>query len=262
MGACRWSVGSPLNDVARIVLILTLAAALPGAAAARNELRDRMLCPAELLVVQADARTYYRTPPDDPLSRGLRHRISAALATLPLTCRRYAAAVSMPPESGRRFVSRIRGLRELFDSGGHDRFPARLDELTAEAPFDVTYFLIDREGARDEREAGGTYRRYCHGCHSAPVSGAENPALSLHDMARGLPREEFFARMLLGVRGTPEIGLSNPLTTLEIGAMTRFLETGPTPGSPGGEPAVSAGRLHPASPRANAAHTRTPDNHR
>ena len=260
MRAFRWSAGSPLNDVARVVLILTLAAAPPGAAAGENELRDRMLCPAELLVVQSDARKYYRTPPDAPLSRGLRNRISAALATLPLICRRYAAATSMRSGSGRRFVSRIRLLRGLFDSGGRDRFLARLDELTAEAPFDVTYFLVDRKGDRDEQEAGGIYRQYCHGCHRTPVSGVENPALSLHEMARALPREEFFARMLLGVRGTPDIGLSNPLTTLDIGAMTRFLEAEPVPGRPSGDPASSAGLLHPASLRANAVHTRSPDN--
>ena len=51
-------------------------------------------------------------------------------------------------------------------------------------------------------------------------------------MARGLSPEEFFARMLLGIRGTPDIGLSNPLTTLEIGAMTRFLIAESAPGGP------------------------------
>lgn len=231
-----------MNDVVRIVLILTLAAAAPGAAAAQNALRDRMLCPAELLVVQADARKYYRTPPDAPLSRGLRNRMSAALATLPLICRRYAAATSMPSESGRRFVSRIRRLRELFDSGERGRFLARLDELAAEAPFDATYFLIDRKGDRDEREAGEVYRQLCHGCHRTSVSGVENPALSLHEMARVLPRKEFFARMLLGVRGTPDVGLSNPLTLLDIGAMTRFLEAEPVPGRSSGDPAAGADR--------------------
>lgn len=231
-----------LNDVVRIVLVPVLAAALPGAAAAQNELRDRMLCPAELLVVQADARKHGRVPPDDPLSRGLHNRMSAALATLPLICRRYAAATSMPPESGRRFVSRIGRLRELFDSGARDRFLTRLDELVAEAPFDATYFLIDRKGDRDEHEAGGTYRQYCHGCHRISVSGVENPALSLHEMVRMLPREEFFARMLLGVRGTPDVGLSNPLTPLDIGAMTRFLEAEPPPGRSNSDPAAGADR--------------------
>ena len=35
--------------------------------------------------------------------------------------------------------------------------------------------------------------------------------------------------MLLGIRGTPEIGLTNPLTPFEIRAMTRFLLSGPVP---------------------------------
>ena len=48
------------------------------------------------------------------------------------------------------------------------------------------------------------------------------------EMERQLPPDEFLARMLPGVRGTPEIGLSNPLTTLEIGAMARFLSRGAT----------------------------------
>ena len=61
----------------------------------------------------------------------------------------------------------------------------------------------------------------------APGADSENPAERLDDMARNLSREEFLARMLLGVRGTPEIGLSNPLTALEIGAMTRFFLSEP-----------------------------------
>ena len=50
------------------------------------------------------------------------------------------------------------------------------------------------------------------------------------EMERQLPPDEFLARMLLGARGTPAIGLSNPLTTLEIGAMARFLSRDATPG--------------------------------
>ena len=73
----------------------------------------------------------------------------------------------------------------------------------------------------------------CHGCHVAPAAGSENPAEPLDRMARTLPHDEFFARMLLGVRGTPEIGLSNPLTAFEIGAMRRFLVAGrPSSGDP------------------------------
>ena len=193
------------------------------------EFRARLLCPAELLVVRADARKHGEIAPGAPLARGLRNRISSTLATLPITCRRYAAAVSMPLDDAQRFVARIRLLRELFDAGDRARFAEALDTLTARAPFVATSFLHDRDGDEDEREAGAVYRQLCHGCHVATMPDAENPAEPLDHMARNLPRDEFLARMLLGVRGTPEIGLANPLTPFEIGAMTRFLLSGRMP---------------------------------
>ena len=189
----------------------------------------RLVCPAELLVVRADARKHDELPAATPLARGLRNRILSTLATLPITCRRYAAAVSMPFDDAQRFITRIRQLRELFGADDRTRFAEALDTLTARAPFTTTSFLRDRDGDQDEREAGTVYRQLCHGCHVAAMPDAENPAEPLDDMARNLPRDEFLARMLLGVRGTPEIGLANPLTPFEIGAMTRFLLSGRTP---------------------------------
>ena len=55
---------------------------------------------------------------------------------------------------------------------------------------------------------------------------AASPAEPLDHMALNLPRDEFLARMLLGVWGTSEIGLANPLTSFEIGAMARFCRHG------------------------------------
>ena len=232
MRACRWTPKSRLNNAVRGFLLCTLAAATPSAAADSVVLRDILLCPAELLVLHADARKYFRTEPNDPRSRGLRNRISAALATLPLTCRRYASASSKLSGSDGRFIARIRQLPELFGSEDGLLFLSSVEELSGDAPFDPSYFVLDREGSEDEREAGEVYRRLCHGCHVVPVPGSENPAEPLDRMARDLPPEEFFARMLLGIRGTPDIGLSNPLTTLEIGAMTRFLIAESAPGGP------------------------------
>ena len=225
MRACRWSAGSSSSKAGAVAgaLLAVLAAATPVAAADSTEFRARLLCPAELLVVRADTAKAGEIAPGTPLARGLRNRTSATLATLPVTCRRYAAAVSMPFDRETRFVARVRRLRALFDAGERSRFAQALDTLAAEAPFVTTRFLRDRDGDEDERDAGAVYRDLCHGCHVAPVPDAENPATPLDDMARTLPRDEFLARMLLGVRGTPEIGLSNPLTPFEIGAMTRFL---------------------------------------
>ena len=234
MRACRWCRPSRSSSAVAGGLLCLLAAAAPAAAAASTEFRARLLCPAELLVVRADAQKHGETVPGAPLARGLRNRISSTLATLPITCRRYAAAVSMPFDDAQRFVARIRQLREWFDAGDRTpgdvaRFAEDLDTLVARTPFVTTSLLRDRDGDEDEREAGAVYRQLCHGCHVATVPGAENPAEPLDRMARTLPRDEFLARMLLGVRGTPEIGLANPLTPFEIGAMTRFLLSGRMP---------------------------------
>ena len=230
MRACRWCRPSRSSSAVAGGLLCIAAAAAPAAAAASVELRARLLCPAELLVVRADARKHDEVAPDAPLARGLSNRISSTLATLPITCRRYAAASSMPLDDARRFVARIRQLRVLFDAGDRARSAEALDALVARAPFVTTSFRRDRDGDEDEREAGAVYRQLCHGCHVATMPGAENPAEPLDRMARTLPRDEFLARMLLGVRGTPEIGLANPLTPFEIGAMTRFLLSGRVPG--------------------------------
>ena len=228
MRVCRWSVRFPFSSTAAGALLCVLAAAAPVAAAAATELWDRLLCPAELLVVRADARKYLEIEPAAPLARGLKNRIDVALATLPLTCRRYLAAPSVRVADEPEFIDRTRRLRALFEAGEWTPILETLDALTGQAPFESAPFLHDREGDRDEREARGVYLQHCHGCHVAPGTDSENPAERLDDMARNQPREEFLARMLLGVRGTPEIGLSNPLTASEIGAMTRFLVSGPT----------------------------------
>ncbi len=229
MRACRWCRRSRSSSAVAGGLLCLLAAAAPAAAAASMELRARLLCPAELLVVRADARKHGEIAPGASVARGLRNRISSTLATLPITCRRYAAAVSMPFDDAQRLVARIRQLRVLFEAGERARFAEALDTLAARAPFVATSFLRDRDGDEDEREAGAVYRQLCHACHAATMPDAENPAEPLDRMARTLPRDEFLARMLLGVRGTPEIGLANPLTPFEIGAMTRFLLSGRMP---------------------------------
>ena len=223
MRVCRWIARSPFSSAVAGAVLSVLTAAAPAAAAASTALRDRLLCPAELLVVRADARRHLEIEPTAPLARGLKNRIGVALATLPLTCRRYLAAPSVRVADEPGFIDRTRRLRALFEAGEWTPFLETLDALSAQAPFESAPFLHDREGDRDEREARGVYLQHCHGCHVAPGADSENPAERLDDMARNLPREEFLARMLLGVRGTPEIGLSNPLTASEIGAMTRFL---------------------------------------
>ncbi len=63
------------------VILFILTAAAPAAATDPKETRDQSICPAELLVVRADARKYFEAESGARLALGLRNRISAALAT-------------------------------------------------------------------------------------------------------------------------------------------------------------------------------------
>lgn len=210
--------------------LLTLIVSTEAVDADTVSLQDRLLCPAELVVLRADAKRLASAAITDAERRGLINRITAALATLPWLCRRYLEirANSGSDDSSthtlvstEQFVDAIRALREL--SSEPNRLVAALKDLIDSAPLPIARFLLDAAGDADEQEMGEVYMNYCHGCHSTTNSESENPAYPLDQMARDRPQAEFFARMLLGVRGTADIGLSNPLTPKEIGAMQRYL---------------------------------------
>ncbi len=144
-----------------------------------------------------------------------------ALATLPELCRRYQALEHGIPTDSAKFISDIRELQQTKSEIELLALEEKIEPVLRFAPFDVDKFRIFTE----ERivEAGKVYQEYCASCHQFPNLDTPNPAYSLYEMARQQDEHEFLARMLLGVKGTPEIGLSNPLTLTEIGAMRAYL---------------------------------------
>ena len=211
-----------------ILIALALATSTSANAVTRSETLDRLLCPAELVVVRADAKRLASSELEPHLATGLNNRIAAAVGTLPYLCRRYINAVTsggnaVVPARSSDFISAIRELATLADNPAE--LVTRIDSLVQMAPFNIARFTINRAGDTDESAMEAVYQQYCHGCHTATDTASENPAYSLRSMANEQSDEEFYSRMLLGVRGTPEIGLSNPLTPMEIGAMARYLRT-------------------------------------
>jgi len=69
------------------------------------------------------------------------------------------------------------------------------------------------------------YKSYCQACHKQPDLNQARPAYSLFKMAKALSNKEFIARMVVGVHGTPEIALQNPLTDDDISGMYNYLLT-------------------------------------
>jgi len=214
--------------LASLLVVTPVSLSAAGADIAANQ--DRLLCPAELLVMRADAVRLISASVTAAEKRGLRNRIASALATLPWICRRYAEVADFSSSTS---ATGSRSERQIKFLDAIQRLKVRADQPTAlieslteiinTAPLPLDSFRFDRPGETDEKEMQVVYQNYCHGCHANTDSRSENPAYALDAMARERNDAEFFARMLLGVRGRAEIGLSNPLTVVEIGAMTRYL---------------------------------------
>ena len=218
-----------MNNAIRALCLILVCAAPNGVGAAQTtrDLIDNLLCPSELLILQSDAKQYWVTDNQIPKKIGLKNRILVALSTLAVICRRYLdvrqAGHPDREANDRGFIADIRQLSLDFADNRIEPFEVRIKTLIEQAPLPLQLFQIDREGPDDENQAGEIYRQYCHGCHSNTDPSSPNPAYSLIEMSRQLLENEFIARMWLGVKGTPDIGLSNPLTPLEISAMRRYL---------------------------------------
>jgi|GEM_PF-2816816 len=215
----------------RLLLITVLVVAAVSTEAAGTDIvkaQDRYLCPAELIVLHADANRLHSNPSSsssmkvsDAGRRGIRNRIAASLASLVWLCRRYVEVeTTFAPNEGAAFLRKVKALSRLTVTS--TEFVESLRVLIDLAPLPVNGFLINQSDNEDEQESAAIYHTYCHACHSTTDISGENPAWPLDAMAREMDDPEFFARMFLGVRGNIEIGLANPLTPVEIGAMARY----------------------------------------
>ena len=63
------------------------------------------------------------------------------------------------------------------------------------------------------------HRSTCAGCHDAPSMDSLLPAKNLAAQLASMPREEFAARLLLGVRGDRTTAWRNPFSDSELAAL-------------------------------------------
>jgi hypothetical protein len=90
--------------------------------------------------------------------------------------------------------------------------------LQRQYPFDPS--RIDDAPTPQKLAFGAAIHRHaCAGCHDAPPGDVELPARDLFAEARRLPRAEFIARLLLGVRGDRSTVWRNPFSELELAAL-------------------------------------------
>jgi hypothetical protein len=195
------------------VLPRAAAAAFSAAAAAQGEHERRLA--AELAVMAGDLRRI-QSPDELPLHReGLRARLAGALSSLPLLLRRAGADPSVVPT-----------LRAALANRDWRVLQAGLETLMRRHPFAADALLPNEATPGHLRLGEAIHRQACAGCHDAPATGTKLPAFNLFEQAQRTPREEFAARLLIGVRGDRSTAWRNPFSDLELAALLAYYENG------------------------------------
>lgn len=197
-------------------LFLAFAAAVFSAAAAAQGEHERRVA-AELAVMLGDLRRIEANTESPQHREGLHARLAGALSSLPLLLRHAAGDAAAVP-----------ALRASLAKRDWRALRTGLETLQRKHVFE-TFSLLPREATPGRLRLGeAIHRQACAGCHEAPATGTLLPAFNLFEQARRAPREEFAARLLIGVRGDRSTAWRNPFSDLEIGALLVYYQKGKT----------------------------------
>jgi mono/diheme cytochrome c family protein len=183
---------------------------------------DARLCSAELIVLQGDLRQFLHKSTSAIHRDGYRQRMAGALGTLNWLCRQYASFHGL---NSSKFQTDINELRAAFDVSNWDKTNQILNGLIEQVPLSLSGLKPEEAKTEAIHTGKGIYKGYCQACHKQPDVNQARPAYSLFKMAKALSEKEFIARMIVGVHGTPEIALQNPLTDDDISGMYNYLLT-------------------------------------
>lgn len=181
---------------------------------------DARLCSAELIVLESDLTKYLKQSTPATQREGLQQRMAGALGSLNWLCRQYAALYNIDSS---KLQLDIKQLRVSFKDKNWSRSKQILNLLVEKMPLSLQG-LRAKDANKEAIQTGKQiYKSYCQACHRKADVNQQRPAYSLFEMAKKLTQKEFIARMIVGVHGTPEIALQNPLTDDDISGMYRFL---------------------------------------
>lgn len=201
----------------RRLLALMAAACCCAAAHAMGE--DARRLAAEVVVIGGDLRRLNAgagRPLERPLERaGLEQRIAGALSSLPLLLRR----------AGDDPAPAIR-MREALARKDWRALASALSDLRRRHPFDARP-LLPPPTTPLRANGKAIHASTCAGCHDADGGDSLLPAKKLSAWIKTMPREEFAARLLLGVRGDRLTGWRNPFSDTELAALIAFYDTAP-----------------------------------
>lgn len=197
----------------KLVLAFAAAAVFSAAAAAQDEHRRRLA--AELIVMAGDVRRMASGAEPALHMEGLRARLAGALSSLPLLLRHAGGDTDAVP-----------ALRAALARGDWRALGAALGALQRKYPLDLTGLLPKEANPERLRLGEAIHKQSCAGCHDIPLTATKLPAFNLFEQIRSMPRAEFAARLLIGVRGDRSTAWRNPFSDLELGALMAYYEKG------------------------------------
>lgn len=139
---------------------------------------------------------------------GLVMRLDGALSSLPLMLRR-ANADPKP----------VVVLRASLVRRDWRAVAAGLAALRRQHCFDARPLLSGAATPEMLALGASIHQTTCAVCHDAATADTLLPAKNLATQLKTMPREEFAARLLLGVRGDRTTSLRNPFSELELAAL-------------------------------------------
>lgn len=189
------------------ILLASLAVACSCATAQAGGEHERRLA-AELAVMAGDARRLM-TGEGGPLERdGLVKRLNGALSSLPLLLRRADGDIRLVDDMSKSLVRR--DWRALSGT---------LTQLKRRYPFNARALLIAAPTQEMLTLGASIHQTTCAGCHDTTTGDTLLPAKNLAAQFRTMPREEFAARLLLGVRGDRVTRWSDPFSNFELSSL-------------------------------------------
>ncbi|HUX62277.1 MAG TPA: cytochrome c [Sulfuricella sp.] len=142
---------------------------------------------------------------------GLRVRLAGDLSSLPLLLRRVGGDAASVPS-----------LRAALAKEDWRSLERGLAALRQHYPLDLRTLLPAAPTPERLRLGEAIHRQTCAGCHDASTTDTNLPALNLFEQSRHMPREEFAARLIIGVRGDVSTAYRNPFSDLELGALIAY----------------------------------------
>jgi hypothetical protein len=201
--------GQDLTSLYRLSHAVLAAACCCSAAGADGKADHERRLAAELAVMAGDIRRLAGDQGGALEREGLARRLSGALSSLPLLLRR---AQDEPAP--------VAALRAALEQRDWRKLATLVEVLRKRHPF-AARRLLDAATGREALALGASiHASTCGACHDKP-SGQDTllPAKDLSAQLSSMPREEFAARLWLGVRGDQSTALANPFSDAELAAL-------------------------------------------